>query len=399
MPKLTTRYVRALEPQAREFKQADSELRRFLIRIRASGTKTWGVQYRLGGRFRWLTLGTWPAMTADAARKAALAALAEVERGGDPALKREAERAALSVRDLGEKWLEQHVRPKCKATTTTETARLLVKVVTPALGRRRVGDVTRADVSKLHAALHGTPVTANRTLALLHALFAFGERIGARAEGTNPARGVKRYREEARRRYLGEAELSRLGAALAEAERMSTEAPEVVGAIRLLLLTGCRKSEILGARWRDVDEERGILRLEDAKAGARDVHLNPPARAVLDALPRASEWIIPGRVHGARLVNLSKPWQRIRTAAGLEDVRLHDLRHTHASVGVSGGTSLHVLGGLLGHRQPRTTARYGHIQDDPLRRASDAIGARLTAALEGKPDADVIALPRAKGKA
>lgn len=395
MPKLTTRYLRTLKAEGRDFKVADSELPRFLARVRASGRIYFGIQYRHGGRFRWITLGAFGPMTADQARREALRLLGEVERGGDPAARRDRQREALSVRELGEKWLEQHVRPKSKPTTTAETTRLLAKIVYPALARRRSADVTRADVSKLHAALHETPVTANRTLALLHALFAFGERIGARPEGTNPARGIARYREESRRRYLSETELSRLGAALAAAEQNGTEAPEVVAAVRLLLLTGCRKSEILGARWRDVDTERGLLHLADAKAGARDVHLSAPALEVLASLPRAGEWLIPGRERGRPLVNLGKGWRRLRDAAGLSDVRLHDLRHSHASVGVAANVSLHVLGGLLGHRQPRTSARYAHLSDSPLRKASDAIGARLSAALDAKPDAPVVPLTSA----
>ena len=395
MAKLTTRFLRSLKPRERDFKVSDGELPRFIARVRTSGRIYFGVQYRHGGRFRWMTLGMFGPMTADQGRREALRVLAEVERGGDPAARRDKAREAISLRDLAEKWLEQHVRPKSKPTTAAETARLLEKIILPALGRRRVGDVTRSDVSRLHASLVKTPVTGNRALAVLHALFAFGERIGARPEGTNPARGIARYREESRRRYLSDAELARLGAALAEAERDGTESVEAVGAIRILLLTGCRKSEILGARWRDVDEERGLLHLEDAKAGARDVLLNPPAVEVLGTLPRSSEWIIPGREHGQPLVNIGKAWRRIRARAGLSDVRLHDLRHSHASAGVAANISLHLLGGLLGHRQPRTSARYAHLSDDPLRKASDAIGARLTAALEGKPGAEVLRIEEA----
>jgi integrase len=165
----------------------------------------------------------------------------------------------------------------------------------------------------------------------------------------------------------------------------------VVACIRLLLLTGCRTSGIVNARWSDVDSERSSLRLEDSKAGARDVVLNAAAMAVLGAMPRSGEWLIPGRDAHKPLVNLKKPWGRIRDLAGLADVRLHDLRHSHASVGVATGASLHVLGGL-GHRQPSTSARYAHLQDDPLRKTSEAIGSRLSAALEGKPDADVVPL-------
>lgn len=398
VPKLTKRVCDQAKAAERQYIVWCSELPRFGLRVRESGSRNFIVQYRANGRTRVVTLGRYGPVTADQARREALRVLGEVERGLDPAAKRDQKRESLSVRELAEKWLDQHVRPKSKPTTAAETARLFEKIILPALGRRRVGDVTRADVSRLHASLVKTPVTGNRTLAVLHALFSFGERIGARPEGTNPARGITRYKEESRRRYCSDAELARLGAALADAEHDGTESAEAVAAVRLLLLTGCRKSEILGARWRDVDEERGILRLEDAKAGARDVLLNPPALEVLATLPRSSEWIIPGREHGQPLVNLSKPWRRIRARAGLADVRLHDLRHSHASAGVAANISLHLLGGLLGHRQPRTSARYAHLSDDPLRKASDAIGARLSAALEGKHGAEVVRIEGATPK-
>ncbi len=405
MPALTKRICDAAKPGERQYILWCSDLPRFGLRVRENGSRVFIAQFRAGGRTRIMTLGSFGVLTVDQARREARKILGDVERGTDPAAKRDQRREVLSVRDLGARWLAQHVAIKRKASTAKEDARLLAKIVYPALGRRSAADVSPHDVARLHASLAKTPVTANRVLSLLHALFAFGESIGARATGPNPARakrpgspgqGVQKFKETGRARYLSEVELSRLGMALAEAERTGAEEPETVAAIRLLLLTGCRKSEILGTRWHDVDFERGMLRLEDAKAGPRDVLLSAPALAVLGALPRRNEWIIPGREHGCALVNISKPWRRIRGAAGLEGVRLHDLRHSHASVGVAANVSLHLLGGLLGHRQPRTTGRYAHLSDDPLRKASDAIGARLSAALEGRPDADVIPLRDSK---
>jgi integrase len=397
VPKLTKRVCDEAKPRERQYIVWCSELPRFGLRVRESGGRTFICQYRAGGRTRVMTLGAFGPLTPDAARREALRVLGEVERGFDPAAKRDKQREALSVRELAARYSEQH-GPKLKARTLAEARRLHERIILPALGRRRVGDVTRQDVSRLHASLSKTPVTGNRVLANVHALFAFAERIGALPEGVNPARAIKRYREESRRRYLSPDELRRLGRVLEESEETGTETPEAVACVRLLLLTGCRKSEVLGARWQDVDVERGILRLHDAKAGPRDVMLNPAALAVLDALPHSSEWILPGRDGRAALVNIGKSWRRIRTRAELADVRLHDLRHTHASVGVSAGATLHVLGGLLGHRQPRTTALYAHISDDPLRQASDAIGARLSAALEGRPDAEVVRLEEATPK-
>lgn len=393
MPKLATRYLQSLTPRGRDYVVADSDLPRFMARVRTSGQIYFCVKYRLGARQRWVSLGRFGTVTAEQARSEALKILGDVERGIDRAGERDATREALTVRELGNRWLDQHVRRKCKPTTIAEATRLLEKIVYPALGERAARDVTRGDVMRLHADQFKRPVSGNRSLAITHAVFAYGARIGVCGEDANPARGITRYREEGRQRYLGEAELGRLGAALARAERDGTETPEAVAAIRILLLTGCRKSEILGARWKDIDFERGVLRLVDAKAGSRDVLLTAPALAVLTALPRRNEWLIAGHVRDARLVNISKPWLRIRAAAGLDDVHLHDLRHSHAAMAVAANVSLRLIGGLLGHSQDRTTARYAHLSNAPLRLAADAIGARLAAALESKPDAEARVLP------
>jgi integrase len=395
--KLTKRICDAAKPRERQFVVWCSELPRFGLRVRETGARVFIVQFRANGRSRVVTIGPYGALTVDQARREARKLLGDVERGSDPAARRDGQREALSVRELAEKWLEQHVTPKLKARSVAEDRRLLDRLLLPALGKRNAADVTRADLSRLHASLAGTPIQANRVLSLASALFNFGERIGVRPEGANPVRGIARYRERRRERYLSAAELTRLGIVLAECERDGAESPEVVGALRLLLFTGARVSEILGARWRDVDTERGVLRLEDAKAGSREVLISAPAFAALDALPRSGPFLIPGREKGRPLVNLGKAWRRIRARADLADVRIHDLRHTTGSFGVSAGLSLYVVGALLGHRQASTSQRYGHLQSDPLRQASDTLGARIAAALDGKPDADVIALPRAKG--
>jgi integrase len=218
------------------------------------------------------------------------------------------------------------------------------------------------------------------------------ERWGLRPDGSNPCRHVERYREAKRERFLSEAELGRLGAALAAGEQSGAEEPAVVAALRLLVFTGCRMGEVLNLRWADVDLERRCLNLADSKTGARTVTLNAPALEVLAGLERRSEWVIPGRDPRQPLVNLAKPWGRIRDAAKLEGVRVHDLRHSFASVAAGSGHSLLIIGGLLGHRQPTTTKRYAHLSDDPLRAASEAVGERIAAALAAKPPAPVAVL-------
>jgi integrase len=224
------------------------------------------------------------------------------------------------------------------------------------------------------------------------------ETWGERPANSNPCRNIEKYRERKRERFLSEGELARLGAALAEAEKQVSESPSAVAAIRLLALSGARLNEILTLRWEHVDFERGCLRLSESKTGAKTIHLSPPALALLASLPRieGNPHVLPGMKAGAHLVNLEKPWRRIRAAATLPDVRLHDLRHSFASFGAGAGLGLPVIGALLGHTQAATTQRYAHLAADPLKQASDLIGGRIAAALsngKGAP-ADVVPLKR-----
>jgi integrase len=217
------------------------------------------------------------------------------------------------------------------------------------------------------------------------------ERWGLRPDASNPCRHVERYKERKRERFLSPAELARLGDALAEMERDGSETPSVVAAVRLLVFTGARRGEIVELRWEWVDFERACLRLPDSKTGAKAIPLSAPALQVLARLERRSPWVLPTAA-GDGPVSLSKPWERARRHAGLPGVRLHDLRHTFASILASSGTSLIVIGRVLGHTVPATTARYAHLSDDPVREAAEAAGARLAAAMRGEAKADAAPL-------
>jgi integrase len=216
-------------------------------------------------------------------------------------------------------------------------------------------------------------------LALLSKFFNWCERHGYRPDGSNPCRHIEKYKEKRRERFLTPQELAQLGEALADSEEHETVSPFAIAAIRLLVLTGARLSEILTLQWSYVDFEHSLLRLPDSKTGQKVIYLNAPALQVLTDLPRleGNPFVICGKREGARLINIQKPWRRIRKAAGLDDVRIHDLRHSFASIAAGSGQSLPVIGALLGHSQPQTTARYAHLSADPLRTANDAIGRRL----------------------
>jgi integrase len=278
-----------------------------------------------------------------------------------------------------ERFLEEHVASKAKDRTYTEYKRLVERIISPELGRLKVDGVRSSDIERLHLAFRATPYQANRLLALLSKMFNWSGRRGER----NPCIGIERFAEQKRRRYLSSAELARLGAALIRAEEEKLTSPYVVAAIRLLVFTGARLTEILTLRWDHVDLERGLLNLSDSKTGAKSVYLNSAARELLATLPRleGNPFVVPGERKGRHLVNLEKPWRRVREIAQLPDVRLHDLRHSFASIGAGAGLGLPVIGALLGHAQPATTARYAHLASDPLQQAADLIGQRLVAAM------------------
>ena len=244
--------------------------------------------------------------------------------------------------------------------------------IDPAIGNMRISAVQRKDIAKLHHDMRDKPYQANRTLGVLSKMFSLAEVWGLRPDGSNPCRHVKRYKERNRERFLSPEETERLG----EAE---TEMPSAVAAFRLLLLTGCRLSEIQFLRWEHVKDE--CIELPDAKTGGRIVPLGPEARGVLADLPReeGNSWVIRGRLPGSHITDLQKPWRRIRARAGLEDVRIHDLRHSYASRALALGESLTMIGKLLGHTQVQTTARYAHLARDSIQNAA----ARITGSIGG----------------
>ena len=295
--------------------------------------------------------------------------------------------------------MREHVKPKRKVSTAREYERIGKLYIVPSLGRRLIGEISRQDITKLHHELAGKPYQANRILALLSKFFNWAEKHGFRPDGSNPCRHVEKYPEMRRERFLSEVELARLGDALRAAERDNRTTAWAIAAIRLLTFTGARLSEILTLKWDYVNEDHAMLLLPDSKTGRKAVHLNAPALAVLQEIPRleGNPYVICGEKPGQHLVNLEKPWRRIRMAAGLNEVRLHDLRHSFASVGASSGHGLIIIGKMLGHSQPATTARYAHLADDPVKAASNAVAARISAAMDGDKSLDWAQPGSAKG--
>jgi integrase len=359
----------------------DDALAGFGVGAFPTGRKVYVVQYRQAGRSRRATIGEHGRLTPDEARSEAKKLLGVAEAGSDPIAERRKDRAIQTFGQVAKDFLTLHVATKRKARTGNEYRRILQTCILPAIGSKRIVEVRRGDVARLHAKLVDTPYEANRMLALVSSIWNWAAKRDEVELSANPCRGIERYSEQGRERFLTSDELARLGDALRET-RID---PFAAAAIRLLILTGARLREILDAQWPHVDIERGVIFLPDSKTGKKPVYLSAAALEVLAGLSRieGNPYIIPGEKAGQPKADLKKPWAAVCKAAALEGVRLHDLRHSFASIGAGASMGLPVIGKLLGHSQAATTHRYAHLDADPLRRAVDTIGATISAAMNG----------------
>ena len=382
--KITKRMVDQLKADGADTFHWDADLPGFGVRVRGSGRKYYVVQYRADGRVRRITLGRHGAVPTETARRRAMAAISEAKGGGDPAATRDERRRAVTMKQLGKRFLEEYVSNHCKPSTAYEYGRSVKVFIDPRIGRRKVRDIKRSDIAELHHELRETPYQANRTLGVLSKMFSQAEVWGLRRDGSNPCLHVKRYKEEKRERFLNAKEFSRLGQVLDEILRDGSETRSAVVAFRLLMLTGCRLSEIQKLRWKHVDLEAGELHLPDTKTGGRAVPLAPSAVRLLETLPRDEDnpWVIAGKKPDSHLTDLQHPWRRIRARADLEDVRIHDLRHSFASRALALGEGLPMIGKLLGHTQVQTTARYAHLARDTVKASAARIGDSIDSDLE-----------------
>ncbi len=424
MPKLTKRFVESVKPAAEDQVIFDDQLKGFGLRVLPSGVRSYLMQYRnRQGRSRRLTLGKHGKLTPDAARKEALSYFADVRAGKDPVAERRANIDAPIVNDLLDRYIAEHVEKRNRPSTRDEVKRLIERHIRPVLGRHKVAAVTRQDMAKLHRDLADTPRQANFVLAVCSKAFNFAEIWGMRPDGTNPSRKIERYQENARERFLSTDELTRLGATLRQAEtaglpwnvnsnkatakhlpkpenRRTLYSRVTTAAIELLLFTGCRLSEVLNLRWEQVDFEDGIITLRETKAGRPQVVvINAQARQVLKQLHKAkgSEWVLPAIANASRPLSktaIENAWQRIRAAANLSDVRLHDLRHTVGSHAGQSGANAFLVRDLLRHKNLSMTGRYVNRADDPVRTLSEMVGERIAAGLAGRKRGEVVALKR-----
>ena len=354
---LTKRIVDRLAVDDKDAVFWDRELPGFGLRVYPSGAKVYVVQTRCAGRSKRATVGRHGDVSPDQARKEAARIIARIKAGEEPIPV--APKADPTMAELAERYQREHVAMRCRPATAAHYGIMLAKHIVPALGKLKVAEVERKHILAFHYELREKPTVANRALEMLVKMFNLAEAWNLRPPGKNPCRFVRRYKVQPQHeRFLTPEELGRLGRALdaAPAERLASR--HGAAAIRLLVLTGCRRNEILGLRWEDVGFEAGELRLRDTKTGARMVPLTPAAAEVLEDLPRVAgnPWVFPGKKRGTHQRNINDSWDRIRKRAGLDGVRLHDLRHSFASRALAMGESLSMIAKLLGHTQVQTKA-------------------------------------------
>jgi site-specific recombinase XerD len=398
--RITKRTVDAAKTDEKDTFVWDSEIKGFGLKITPKGKKIYVLQYRFQRTLRRFTIGThgnpW---TPEQARSEALRLLGLAKDGKDPATAKQSDKDAITVSALCDLYLVDGVHGKSASTLATDKGRIN-RHIKPLLGRKRVKDLNMNDIKKFmrdvatgktainektgkhgRARVTGGEGTANRTAGLLGGILTFAIDGGIRSD--NPVHGVKRYAEKQSERFLSPNELARLGDILTKAEQHG-ENQIAINGIRLLILTGCRKAEILTLQWSHVNFETGYLELPTSKTGQKRVPIGAPTLELLANLPRieGNPYVLPGEKTGRHLVGLPRVWGRLRKEAGLENVRLHDLRHSFASVGAGAGMGLQVVGKLLGHRHSSTTARYAHIADDPAKAAADRISGTISGILK-----------------
>lgn len=401
--KLTKSVIDRAQPGEADYFLWDGELKGFGIKIAKGGRKSYVCKYRIGhGRTaptRRMTIGAHGSpWTVDQARIEARKLLGRAANGEDPAAEKQDAKKQITVTQLCDLYLEQGMATKKASTIITDKGRI-ERHIRPLLGKKKVSDVTRADIKRFmqdvangktstdvktglrgRAIVRGGKGTASRTVGLLGGIFSYAFDCGLIE--VNPVRGIKRYADKRGNRYLSQQELVALGQALRDGLNKGLN-PLALSILKLLIFTGARKSEIETLNWSEVDFDGGFLRLSDSKTGQKTIPLNAGALEVLVSLDRVdgSPFVFPAHRGNGYYEGTPKVWRIVRSMAGLEDVRLHDLRHSFASIAVSGGASLPIIGALLGHTNNATTQRYAHLNDDPLKAATESISSKISAAM------------------
>ena len=369
--KITDKLVRMLTPDGRVNITFDTEIKGFGVRVTRGGTKSFILDYRISGRQRRYTIGQYPTWGVTAARAEAKNLRMQIDRGHDPMGARHIDRTAPTIDALCDLYIERHL-PRKRPSSGRDDLSMIDKYIRPTFGKIKVENLTHAQIDSLHRKItKSAPYRANRLIALMSKMLSLAIKWELRAD--NPAKGVERNVENRRERFLSEVELARLTDALNKHPKQKS-----ANVVRLLMLTGARRGEVLGATWGEIDFEAGTWIKPRGHTKQKREHRIPlaaPTLALLsDMRERAiSPYLFPGRSPNQPMTEIKKFWASVCNAADIKDCRLHDLRHTYASILVSRGATLPLIGALLGHTQTQTTARYAHLYDDPLRAATEAV--------------------------
>ena len=379
--KLTNKNVDQLLADTKSYIEWDSEVKGFGVRVNLNLKKTFILKFRVGqgrsAQVRKPVIGTFGVMKVEEARKIARKWLLEASEGKDP---KEVDKTNVMLKDFFEVYLEHYANLKKKPSSIEEDKRLMRLHISPSFGKVCIKDITRAMITKHHQSMHATPHGANRMLALLSKMMNLAEKWEYRPLNSNPCKHIDRYKEQGREVYLTMSQIEKIGLATNELEK--TESPYIIAAIKMLLFTGRRTSEILTLRWEYLDFENSKMHLPETKTGAKTFHLSSTTKQLLFSLPSREGFVFKSVVSGKRVTIVRHIWKKICKLADIDNVRVHDLRHTYASLAIHQGFSLPIISKMLGHTDTRTTERYAHLHDDPVNQAVDKIDQQLESLLK-----------------
>ena len=351
----------------------DTEVKGFGLRVQPSGKRSYIYKFRTpDGKRRNRKIGGPETLTADAARRVVQGMVSDAALG-KTIIDDKPKQKSITVKKFCDHYLSDYARLHKKPKSVEDDTRYIEKEIKPRLGHKNLSEIRSKDIVKIHSAMVGSPVKANRLLALLSKMFNLAEEWEYRDTNTNPTQHIRKYKETPRERFLTQDEMANLELTLSDAETEHLVSSSVIHALRVLLMTGARLQEVLTMKWEYIDFENGKIHLPDSKSGKKTIWLSDRAKGYIDAIPhkRGNPYVFPGQRTGSRLVNLQKPWRKLRAIAGLDDVRIHDLRHTYASLAVSQNLSLPIVGKLLGHKSTKSTERYAHLYDEVMKDAAN----------------------------
>ena len=374
--KLTNKKIDQLIPDTKSYIVWDNEIRGFGVRVNLNSKKTFILKYRVGqgrsARVRKPVIGTYGVMKVDEARKIARKWLLEASEGNDP---KEVDKTTILLKDFCNVYLQQHANIKKKLSSVIEDKRLMRLHIIPNFGNVCLKEITRAMITKHHQSMYQTPHGANRFLSLMSKMMNLAERWEYRPLNSNPCRHIERYKEEGRQIYLSMEQIEKIGHVIKQMEQ--TESIFVLSAIKLLLFTGRRTGEILTLKWDYIDFENSKMNLPDTKTGAKSFFFSPTVKQILLNLPNKEGFVFKSVLKDKRVTTVRHIWKKICKLAKIENVRVHDLRHTYASLAVQNGYSLPIISKMLGHADIKTTQRYAHLHDDPVNQAVEKIDQQL----------------------